>query len=317
MAYYFFSATRSASGQIAELFNFIWPTATALWNLRWQVGGFLQEVPNATPQQLTDRFVFGSKIHGANLRDACINTTWDEQKAHLSGIILTNAFAIYEHWADEILEALGMPEDSGKNLQFDDQPASGGKRARKGLPTTIAELCTKESQITKRCFYPAYRSSPKYSWSRIQNMLACYRYFKEVRNSQIHNGGITSKRAANAYTVFAPLSSKHAVGMKGDLIIEALNEGDPIKLHLRGVVGFCDILFRMMVTIDAELSRAAAAESILEQALRSGKKLTTFNSQVRRRRAQIKGICRAAMLPPPHEVDALGDFMITKGLVSR
>src|SRR4051794_1493616 len=35
--YLFFKYSRSTFGQISELFDFIWPTAAALWNLRWQV----------------------------------------------------------------------------------------------------------------------------------------------------------------------------------------------------------------------------------------------------------------------------------------
>ncbi len=80
MAYYFFPPTRVAVAQISELFDFVWPTAAALWNLRWQVSGFLQEVPKSSPVQLNDRFVFGSKIHGTNLKKACVETTWQAQK---------------------------------------------------------------------------------------------------------------------------------------------------------------------------------------------------------------------------------------------
>jgi hypothetical protein len=49
MAYYFFPATRFAASQITDLFDFVWPTAAALWNLRWQVAGFLKEAPASTP----------------------------------------------------------------------------------------------------------------------------------------------------------------------------------------------------------------------------------------------------------------------------
>jgi hypothetical protein len=53
MAHYFFPSTESATDQITELFGFVWPTAAALWNLRWQVKGFLQEVDNPLPRSST------------------------------------------------------------------------------------------------------------------------------------------------------------------------------------------------------------------------------------------------------------------------
>ena len=46
MVCFAFSETDEAADEITRLFEFVWPTATALWNLRWQVGGFLAIVPN-------------------------------------------------------------------------------------------------------------------------------------------------------------------------------------------------------------------------------------------------------------------------------
>jgi hypothetical protein len=226
----FFPPTRVATAQITELFDFVWPTAAALWNLRWQINGFLLEVPTSTPKQLHDRFVFGSAIHGTNLKKACVETSWEEQKHHMSGILLTNAFAIYEHWADEILGCVGLISGKGKRLQFDDTPS------RTGLPGTLRELCASESATIKKAFYPAYMTSPKYSLALIKNLLACYRFFKELRNAQVHNGGKATKEAEAAYLSFAPVSSKSALGMKGILVHDAVVEGQDVSVAGEDVV---------------------------------------------------------------------------------
>jgi hypothetical protein len=312
MAHYFFPSTRVATKQITELFDFVWPTAAALWNLRWQVIGFLQEVPSATPVQLNDRFVFGSSIHGTNLKRACVQTTWEAQKHHLSMILLTNAFAAYEHWADEILASVGMTGDKGKRLQFDDGPTGTG-----GLCGTVRSICSPESRILKAAYYPILSKSPKYSWPLIKNMIACYRFFKELRNSQIHNGGVANKQVELAYRAFAPVSNKAALGMKGDLIHDPISEGDKITLHIRGVVGFCDILFRMMVTVDAELCRSIKAEAVLEKAIRGAKRPSTFSGNPQRRHAQVIQCCKSVALPKPADVKLIGQFLVSKGLVSN
>jgi hypothetical protein len=311
MAYYFFPPTESATDQITELFDFVWPTAAALWNLRWQVRGFLDEADfRPTALQLNDRFVFGSGIHGANLKRACVDTTWEEQKHHLAGIILTNAFAVYEHWADEILMCIGMPADKGKLLQFDDGPTGN-----RGLRGTISAACATESAVLKRAFYPIYASSSKYSWPLIANLVACYRFFKELRNSQIHNGGKADKRAADAFAAFSPVATKSALGMKGALVHDAVAEGDKIKLHLRGVVGFCDVLFRMMVSIDAELSRCIAAEAVLEARFKKARRRSMLSGRPQRRRAQTNDICRSAGLPSSADPDLVWQFLISKKLI--
>jgi hypothetical protein len=310
MAYYFFSPTRVAAAQITELFDFVWPTAAALWNLRWQVSGFLQEVPGSTPMQLNDRFVFGSAIHGTNLKKACVETTWEEQKHLMSGILLTNAFAAYEHWADEILACVGMPGGKGRRLQFDDKP--GGKA---GLPGTIQALCATESKTLKAAYYPVFIASAKYSLPLIKNLIACYRFFKEMRNSQIHNGGFATKEAAEAFKAFTLVSSKAALGMKGELVHNPIVEGDKITLHLRGVVGFCDILFRMIVTVDAELCRSQQAEHIVEKAFR-GVKRGTLSSNPQRRHMQLLQYCKAAGLPKPTDTGIIRQFLLSRRLIT-
>jgi hypothetical protein len=308
VAYYFFPPTRVATVQITELFDFVWPTAAALWNLRWQVNGFLQEVPESTPKQLHDRFVFGSTIHGTNLKKACVETSWEEQKHHLSGILLTNAFAAYEHWADDILACLGMA-GKGKQLQFDDNPR------KPGLPGTLQMLCAKESLTIKTAFYPIYAASPKYSLLLIKNLIACYRFFKELRNAQLHNGGVATKEAVAAYHTFAPVSGKAALGMRGILVHDPVVEGQAITLHLRGVVGFCDILFRMMVTVDAELSRCYHAEDVLEAALKQVTR-RTLSSNPQRRHLQLLNHIRAARLPKPLDMEAVRQFMLSKRIIT-
>src|SRR5271167_2227282 len=70
MAYaarYVFQAAYDAHRELTELFDFVAPTAIALWNLRWQVQGFLKEVPNATSNDLSNRFAFGSGMRGGEL----------------------------------------------------------------------------------------------------------------------------------------------------------------------------------------------------------------------------------------------------------
>jgi hypothetical protein len=309
MAFYFFPPTRVATSQITEIFDFVWPTAAALWNLRWQVGGFLKEIPDATPKQLHDRFVFGSTIHGTDLKKACVETKWDEQKHHMSGILLTNAFAVYEHWADEILKCVGVPGGKGKRLQFNDRPG------KPGISETLRQLCTTESATIKTAFYPIYTSSPKYSLPLMENLVSCYRFFKELRNAQMHNGGLATQEAVDAYNVFAPVSDKASLGMKGALVFDPISEGQKITLHLRGVVGFCDVLFRLMVTVDAELCRCLPAEHILDKALRKNKS-RTLSSKPARRDLQLLNHINAARLPKPADMDAVRHFMLSKRIIT-
>lgn len=68
----FFTSTAAFKNQYTALFDFLQPTAAALWNLRWQVRGYLATVPDATKEDLMGRFVQGSGIHSVNLRRAAL-----------------------------------------------------------------------------------------------------------------------------------------------------------------------------------------------------------------------------------------------------
>jgi hypothetical protein len=89
-----FQETDEAASEITRLFDFVWPTAVALWNLRWQVDGFLNAVPNASYADVASRFVVGSGIHGADIRAMSRNSNWEEQKARFAEFVLTNVFAV-------------------------------------------------------------------------------------------------------------------------------------------------------------------------------------------------------------------------------
>ena len=65
---HFFDVTEGAAKQFSGLFDFAWAVGPALWNLRWQVRGFLTVVPEATKEEIDGRFVLGSEIQGSNLK---------------------------------------------------------------------------------------------------------------------------------------------------------------------------------------------------------------------------------------------------------
>jgi hypothetical protein len=301
---YFFPESRDAAGEITRLFDFVWLTAVALWNLRWQVKGYVGTLPESTPERLAERFVQGSDLQGVNLKRSCIEITWEEQKSRFASIILTNAFAAYESWADRISQTL-QRKANAMRLQF---PNSGEKNGH-GLEWVLSTMTEKRSKTLEAAFYPVFIKSTKYSLPVITNMMLSYRYFKEIRNCEIHHGGVYDKKAQEAYEAFLPTSDKKSLGMKGDLFFEPVTQGARVKLHLRGVVGFCDILLRVIATVDAELSRSSLAEVPFKMWMIATKHPKVLSGNVHRRNMQVTERCRAAGLPRPQDVEAAYEFL--------
>lgn len=305
----FFPASRQAIEQVTSLFDFVWPTAAALWNLRWQVQGFIAEVPDVTVDQLKQRFLFGSNIDTVDLKRTVTEYTWENQTATFGSFVLTNAFAIYEQWADEVLHSLGERAGSGKKLQFIDRPG------KPGIGATLAVLTAAESAMLKSAFYPIYLTNRKYALPQLNNLILCYRYFKEIRNAQIHSGGIANQAAVDAYSAFLPVSGKAALGRKGELSFDPVSLGSPVTLNLRGVVGFTDVLIKIIVTVDAELSRAERSEALFERAFRAVNRRVMLSATPRKRDAQVKERCFKAGYPRPLNAPIVYDFLKDRRLV--
>lgn len=313
MPTYFFTATDSARTQITKLFDFVWPTAAAMWNLRWQVAGYARAVPGATVEQLRARFTEGADIHGANLKRACIVHTWDEQKEGFARILLVNTIAVYEGWIEEVLEALGKKNTKGlqKSLQFPD--SAGG--APFGVSWGISAITSVESVPMKRSLYPALCRGRYYGLNKLNEMLLCYRFFKELRNCNMHGGGIADQRLIDAYDQFTLIATPSKLGVVEVPIHTVPTLGVRVKVSLRGVAGFSNIVLKIIATLDAELSRAKQAEELfIERWKRKYPDPRMLSSKSGRRRTQIRHLAEHAGFPVPTDLHAFGNWLSTLGL---
>ncbi len=85
-----------------------------------------------------------------------------------------------------------------------------------------------------------------------------YRYFKECRNSMVNSSGVVSDKMHIAYNATLNLSAAD-LNVKEKPQIIASNVGDPIKVSLRGVVGFAQIILHIISSLDVEFIRTDIA----------------------------------------------------------
>jgi hypothetical protein len=90
-----YGCSRDAHAQITQLSDFISPTIVAMWNLRWQVQGFVAAFPEAKQADIVQRFALGSKTKGNELKRACIDNSWEEQKRRFSSVLLINTISVF------------------------------------------------------------------------------------------------------------------------------------------------------------------------------------------------------------------------------
>jgi hypothetical protein len=155
----FFVSSQAVSRRLGDLFNFVWTTAAALWNLRSQVKGFVETVGHADHYQLNDRFVKGSGITSADLITTCLKTTWHGQEEQLAKFVLFELCAIYEAWLDDVVPR-AVPntrvQEVVKSLQFPTRPG-----AHYSLRRAIQVVNSRRSAVMKAEFFPILKANSK------------------------------------------------------------------------------------------------------------------------------------------------------------
>jgi hypothetical protein len=310
--YLFFRSSRSAYGQITDLFDFVWPTIAALWNLRWQVQGFIDVHDQVTSEQLDGRFVVGSGIHGANLKRACVEQSWENQQSQFAKFLLIDLFALYEGWLSATLGPLGL-QHLEKPFQFPTTVANG---KTKGLALALTEVGAKQSQMLVKTFDKKLRSHPKNTDLNLDALLICYRCFKEYRNCLMHNGGIVTAGAKTAAEQYALITASD-LGSKEKPSLPILDVGAFINLPLRPVVGFSDVILRLIATLDARLAvfQGAEREFKAQWIATNGRKYTLKTKEHTKRERQVQRLISKLALPRPTNVSLVEQFLKDHQLV--
>lgn len=306
----YFTASKEIATRLTEVFDFVWPTAAAMWNLRWQVDGFLRANPEAPDETLLNRFVLGSGIRGANLKRSCIDSSWDLQQEQFAKFLLIEFCALYEAWIDEVLNEIGQSNGASKQLQFPTNGTYGVRNALATLQTTI-------SPELETAIYPSLQTNRKYSLAQLDELLICYRYFKECRNVLVHNGGIATQRAADAYAAYA-LLTKAALGVtEVPAHYPILAQNDRVKLSLRGVAGFGEIILKLVSTLDIEISKSIHAERILKDRwIAVNGKGRDIPGKTESRRTAIIRLIRKLDLPTPQSPETLLPLLKRNSLIN-
>lgn len=250
--------------RITELNDFLWTASNALWNLRWQVMGFIAANPNASRKQLSDRFLSGSGLRDRDLTGFGSETQWERQRETFAEFSLMSIFAIYEGWLESFRETLNLSRSEINDLQFPYDPSKNS-----GYKRTLLRVQSDQSVAIKSIAYQSLLANSKYSLESIDDIYKVYRYFKEIRNTIMHNNRIANQRLIDSYADMQGLSSNYVhLNVKEFPAHIPVNLGDTIKVELRGVVAFMEFIQRLMTTLDAELSFSSSAESVFENTWR-------------------------------------------------
>lgn len=303
----FFFQSKLFEAQMTELFDDLWPTVTAIKNLRWQVNGYYHEMDVKQNVKLSSHFVDSDdKTNRPNLYRACIEQSWEQQEYSISRNLLTNIFALYEGWIETILPLLSDDEICPKKFQFDNSARA-----------TLVLMQQQSNTALVDAYYDVYVARNNGSkLAHLENYLKVYRYFKECRNCIIHSGGRSNQKLIDAYQNVLGLS---AINLDVSEIpqMEPVTAVDNIvKISLRGVVGFSQIVIKLVEVLDMEFIKFPKAVDIFISQIKTFTPYPQYPSPEEYKvKKMIEGIMRRSGFLPPRQSDNFYNLLKNNGIL--
>lgn len=310
MANLFFRASEDALDNITAAFDISHPLRASFRYTRKVLHELNPNLNNVNFDICQQTVNADGYVHGVNYKRAFFETSYEEQEEKIAWFLLNNLFAIHEGWAEriytEIFDGNGYAKNTFiKNLELGNLYS---KFSTYFTPTR------KESSILCSSFYPVYESNASLDFSKIDNYMLCYRYFKEARNCYMHKNFIASQFLVDRYNEFQTVATKTLLDVEEVLVTIPPVLGKTVRLNIRGVIGFSQIIKRIIVISDAYLLRNQAAEKEILERKPHAWNCRTLGAKTERIKTQIKQFCNKAGLLKPIYSEELKDFFIAKGI---
>ena len=276
------------------------------------VNGVKNEFPSISERELIAKFSVGSGIHGVNYKRAFFESSWEMQQAKFAWMILNSTIPIYEGWLEELKQTF-FSDLKIKDMQFPNK-----------VQVEVNRLKQHSSAVLTNSFYQTYSTKKYRCYTHIDALMKTYRVFKEARNCYMHNGSKANQALISAYADFLAVAttSNLCVSEVPEFVQPTLNSD--IQISLRGVVGFSNIIIKIIVSLDAELLCTSAAEQELLNRYREKHVDRNGNFLMRSlkpdpvgARRQVKRYIQQCRFSLSQASDDLVNFLLRNRLVSR
>lgn len=309
----FFQATRDALDKITAAFDFVHPLRASMQYTRRRVSEIDANVDNADDTVFQDEIDPERLIYSVSYRDSYINTPWEDQEEQLAWLLLNNLFAIYEGWAQRLyserFESKGYNDRRFiKNLQFE---------GLSGKFTSYYAISGKRSDILANTYFDVYKNASRLDFSKLENYMLLYRYYKEARNCYMHHNVSASQEVVDAYNNYLPVATLTDLDTKEVPIIIPPVLGQPVKLSLRGVIGFSQFVRRILIIADINLIKTSASEDEFLSRSPDNRNKRILSGNITKAKAQVTNYSyRAGFLKPKWSEDFRA-FLVGKGIFTR
>ena len=242
---FFFSSSQAAAQRITEVFDLFWPLVAGFGNLRDASEVFFEKFPKDIRNKLGKvarmELVNAPKIHGINLYRIVYEYSWEHEEEFLAEVLLIYATAIFDDWTCGFVNQ-ALPDCSNGNKRNIVKELRHGEYDKCQGEFKGALSQESYSQL-RNCF--KIKTRKQYN----SNLIKLYKYFKSCRNCIAHGDKTFPKSVARKFQEVRYLRAED-LGMKEIPQMACSEQGKPFRLYLRGVVGFYDVLIRIITHLD-------------------------------------------------------------------
>ena len=288
MANTIYEATYLAAQQITATFDMVWALDAGLWNLRQTAAQYFSERPEASNQEVKRALIGGHYVHGLNLKRIATELSWEYEEQYIAELLLINGMAVFDTWVDDFIDAVLIGQSNAKKEKIK-------KKVKEGKFSSLdSALAAEKTSSLSSCFHFTAKKQDKY----IKNLCLVYKYFKSCRNCYTHGNRRFTNAAEKNYEAIKNFT-KDDCGIKEFPKIAITKSGNPLKLILRGVVGFYDVLIRIISHYDLV---AADKVGVEQELIKRWNTIPTvkFSPVEKKRNNSIRNYMRSVNMCPPY-----------------
>lgn len=109
-------------------------------------------------------------------------------------------------------------------------------------------------------YFDVYKTSSQLDFNKLENYILLYRFFKETRNCYMHRNFTASQAIMDAYAAYLPKATLNDLDTAEVPVIVPPILGQPVRINIRGVIGFSQFVRRILIISDTYLIMTTAAE---------------------------------------------------------
>lgn len=313
----FFPESNDTLQSFTELFDFLWPAYIGVANLRRDYFNQIRHNPDITREDLNMVLcgdlgleIYRKKSFDFNYMFA--HTSFVDQTDELALLWINSAIALYEGWLNTISERVFAGDDNKISrlkscLQFDNKWNTDFTVLISGTTSSFMESNFSSKYLAKRHRDPA----------SVENLLKCFRVYKEYRNCYMHNGRKANSYLISAINNYQPVANRNNLPIKKIPLFTQPQLDQPFTLGFDKAILIGDVIMRLIVTVDAILVKTMAAEEEFKQRYKTSYCDKCLSPNPKKARSTVNSYIQNLRIPSPNNIDDVVNYILSNNLMRR